>query len=250
MNTPEVMGTTADGSLVLGQECCSVSEEPGFAEQRLHLVRHDASGAVVDTLGVYPTGRMGFLSEEIGLLGRPVFEPRARAAIGNDRIAVGLGDRREVRLLSPDGVLRTIVRWTGPSLAVTRSEVEAYRDQVRARYAGRSPSAQRFAEPQVSEDRPVADHFPAHSALLLAETGALWVSRFPRPTWPDDDDLRWLVFGRDGRFLCHARMPAALDNEHRIWEIDGDDVLARVTDEMDVPYVHLYRVEKPGAQRR
>lgn len=244
-NRPDVTGVLDDGTFVLGRECCRTSE-PGFHELHLHLVRHDRSGEITDTIGVYHRGREGYLSREARFRGRPLFEASARVAAASDHIVIGLGTEREVRILGRDGGLETILRWSGPERKVTDAAVETYRKQTLARYEDQPELRRRFAEPLASEDRPVADRFPAHGTVHLDAIGNIWVQKYPRPSWPQDDGMRWLLFRRDGRFLCHARTPASIESVWEVHEIGEDYVLATVTDELDVEYVHLYRLRRGG----
>lgn len=243
-NVPEVIGVMDDGTFVLGRECCR-TQEPGFHAIHLDLVRHDSSGAAMDTLGVYPRGREGYLSRETNFVGGPLFQARTRVAADGDRIAVGVGTERELRILTGDGELRTVVRWTGPDRRVTDADVEAYRAETLARYEDDPEARRRYAEPLVSEDRPVADRFPAHATVLLDAAGDVWVRKYPRPSW-SEAGMRWLVFRRDGGFLCHARTPPAIENVWDVREIGDDYLLATVRDTLGVEYVRRYSVRKPG----
>lgn len=242
-NPPEVMGVLADGGYVLGRTCCR-TEAPGFHERELTLFRHSRDGRLADTLGVYSYGKHGFLSLETRFMGGPLFEARTRASVGPERIAVGMGDRREIRLLAPDGTVNSLVRWTGPDRTVTEREVEVYRRETLAEYEGRPEMRERYAEPLVAEDRPVSDRFPAHATVLLGRDGAVWVRRYPRPSRPDDEGMRWLVFRPDGRFACHAVTPEAIENPWDLFEVGSEYLLAETTDELDVEYVRLYRWER------
>lgn len=242
-NPPEVMGVLADGGYLLGRECCH-TEEPGFHEKRLHVLRHARGGAVVDTVGVHSYGREGFLSREDRFMGSPLFEARTRVAVSPERLAVGLGDRREVRLLGPDGEPRAILRWSGPDRTVTPEEVETYREETLAEYEDRPELLERYARPLVSEDRPVSDRFPAHATVLFSRSGEMWVRKYPRPSWPEDGDMRWMVFRGDGTFACHAVTPPSVEAVWDLYEIGADYVLGKATDELGVEYVRMYPREE------
>ncbi|MFW6201959.1 MAG: hypothetical protein ACOC8B_05235 [Gemmatimonadota bacterium] len=242
INTPAVVGVMADGTFVIGRETNDAyREEPGFHPQHLHLVRHGPDGAALDTIGVYMAGRRGNLpgGENVRLTGTPLFEPRTVVAAGGERIVVGAGEEAELRILDVDGELRRLVRWTVGDRDVPPSEVEAYRRNVLELYD--DPAArQRFAEPQISDDRPVNDRFPAHATIRIDRSDRIWVRQYPRPSWPEGD--RWWVFDRDGRFACHAVTPPM--NVWDIFEIGVDYLLGAQQDELDVEHVRVFELNK------
>lgn len=244
-NSPEETGFLDDGTAVVGRACCW-NPAPGFHDRELHVVRHARSGEAIDTLGVYPTGRTGWLSREDRLRGTPLFEPEASLAAAGDRVAVAPKGEREVRLLDPDGGLRTIVRWTGPDRRVTDADVEAYRERVLARYEGRPELRRNYADPYVSPDRPVHDRFPAHAGVRLSGAGEIWVRRYPRPRDPEGGGMRWLVFDRSGRFACHAGTPPAIENPWDLFEIGPDRILAKGETELGIERVLLFRRGGPA----
>lgn len=247
-NSPDQTGVLADGTSVLGSVCCR-SPEPGFHRQQLHLLRHDRSGGLVDTLGVWETRRVGVLhrGERSRFVGGPVFEARAVMAAAGRTVAVAPKGEREVRLMEPDGTLRALVRWTGPDREVTREHVEAYRDRVRARYEGQPEEMRRYGEPQISPDRPVADRFPAKAGLELGPEGEIWLRRYPRPGTDGADDMRWLVFDPEGRFLCHATTPPALERPWDLFEIGRERLLGQGKTELDVEQVLLFPLDRPDS---
>lgn len=161
-----------------------------------------------------------------------------------------MGTVRELRILTDDGELRTLVQWTGPDRNVTDADVATYREETLARYEDDPEARRRIAEPLVSEDRPVADRFPAHAIVLLDEVGAIWVRKYPRPSWQEDDGMRWLVFREDGRLLCHARTPPAIENVWDVREIGSNGLPATVRDSLGVEYLHVYRLDRPEASDR
>ena len=60
----------------------------------------------------------------------------------------------------------------------------------------------------VSQDRPVADFFPALSWVIIGRDGRIWVRQYDRPR----EDRGWLAFDSDGEFVCHmARLPASVE---------------------------------------
>lgn len=84
-----------------------------------------------------------------------------------------------------------------------------------------------------------ATHFPAHYEVRTDALGNLWVQDY-RP-FRERVDREWSVFDEPGRYLGQVVMPAGLP----IHEIGEDYVLGHWTDELDVEYIVMHRLEKP-----
>ena len=150
---------------------------------------------------------------------------------------MSLADEPEVRLVSRDGALHTLVRWIAERRGVGAADVAAERDRVLARYADMDPvSRQRFVAPRISDERPVADRFPTLSSLEFGRDGRLWVKRYPRPR--DESRNRWMVFAPDGALLCHVTLPEELE----VYDVGADYVLGRLRDALGVERVLLYEL--------
>jgi hypothetical protein len=54
-------------------------------------------------------------------------------------------------------------------------------------------------------------------------------------------DRVWTVFDPEGRYLGDLTVPAGFN----VFEIGPDVIIGRWTDDLDVEYVRLYRIEKP-----
>lgn len=236
-NTPETVGLMSDGSFILGRESWA-GEEPGFNMQHVTLVRHDKTGATLDTIGVYNSRRIGILSRELRFMGSPIFEPRTSIVAAGERIVIARRGRPELAVLNSAGRLQRLIRWSTGDRTVTSDEVDTYRNSILALY-GDSGIQRRIAEARVSDDRPVNDIFPANGTVRIDQAWRLWVQRYPRPSWPDD--LRWWVFGRDGRFLCHLVIPPM--DTWDILEIGRDYLLTVQRDELDIEHVRIFNIE-------
>ncbi|MFW6078993.1 MAG: hypothetical protein ACOC8B_05240 [Gemmatimonadota bacterium] len=242
IENPELAGVLSDGTFTLAMEDIgNPAERPaGFHETAIYLMRHGPSGELLDTIDAYSYRRLGYLSREIRYLGTPVFEPQTSLAAAGERFAVGRGSRPEIVLLDPDGVLRRIIRWSTPDRTVTSAELERFRRDILARFDD-AERRRRFGEPQVSDDRPVNEQFPAHAAIRFDETGGLWVQRYPRPSWPD---MRWWVFASDGRFVCHTTTRS--EYARQILEVGARHMLVVERDELNVEYLRRYEIGAPG----
>jgi hypothetical protein len=72
------------------------------------------------------------------------------------------------------------------------------------------------------------------------DAGNLWVQEYGLTQ--DDRPLDWSVFDRAGRFLGEVEMPAGFG----VHQIGDDFVLGRWTDELEVEYILMYGIVKPG----
>lgn len=257
-NVPSSMAPLANGTYLIADDDDSLPEAEGeWVERKLHVVQHGADGALLDTLAVLPHGRFGWLDIEIRFTGTPVFETTSYVAARGDRIVLGRGIERELRVYelaaaaTPGAGDRSpaidrsrpsaLVRWTGPDRAVRPEDVEAYRRAERERYAEyEEPRFRRFGDASASDDRPVADRFPAHASLELGLQGDLWVRDYPRPL---EEDPGWMVFDAEGRFECRAWLP--FPDTWDIYEIGVDYVLGKEEDELDVEHVRRYALSRP-----
>ena len=70
--------------------------------------------------------------------------------------------------------------------------------------------------------------------------GALWVGRRTGSWWEIGD---YDVFDEDGRWVSTVVMPPEIEEVH---EIGADYILAHATDELDVPYLRMYRLRRPS----
>ncbi len=256
-NHPHSVAPMPDGSFVVAQECCwGLTGEWEWVERELHLVRHDAEGRLTDTLAVLPNGRWAVLDEELAIAAPPVFEAMSWVAAAGDRFVVGRGSEREIEIHEPPALSTTraggarnrpalVVRWSGDSRAVTQSDIDAYRRAERRRHTETKSADpewyRRAGEALASDERLVAERFPAHADIRAATSGDVWVREYPRP---GGNEQEWLVFDRSGRFECRVVLPFA--EPWNLFEIGADYVLGKELDELEVEHVRRYAVSRPG----
>ncbi len=156
----------------------------------------------------------------------------------------------ELRHYGMNGSLDRIVRRAWRPQPVTRSLMDAFRDQRRSEArAKRSPVA-RVRELHEADILEFADTLPAFRRFLVTDEGGLWVQDYPAP---DEVDMtlpssryglqgppHWSVFNPEGRWLGTIVVPEGLT----IHQIGADFLLGVERDELDVPFVHLYRLER------
>ena len=201
---------------------------------------HDPNGQLIDTLARIPNGRWGQDDHEaLSTFWLPrLFYAGAKVDAGGSTVALAYGMNTEVRVLDDEFNLRLIVRWAEPGREVTGADVDAWReDYVENRpRPDFSPMAEAH-DATISEERPVAELFPAISSVMVGRDGRIWVRQYDRPR-----EVRgWLAFEPDGQFLCHlAPLPGS------IREFGSDYVLLRQESELGIQTVQLHRLDPPA----
>lgn len=185
-----------------------------------------------DTLARYAGTRFVRVPSERGIRLRTVHlytEPQMDSY--GDRVFGASGEERAVDVWSADGTRLASIRWDGPPLEVEPGDFEAYREE-----AFTEAEAEGYLEMLRDgfDDVPVAETFPALSALHAATDGSLWVRRYDRPG--DPEGQRWLVFDSDGRLARRAWLPA--DTE--LLEVGPEHIVLLERDELDVESVAVY----------
>lgn len=200
---------------------------------------HGPDGQLVDTLASIPNGMWGQDDHEaLRTYWLPrLFDAGAMVDAGGSTVALAHGMSTEVRVLDDVFDLRLIVRWTEPGREVTGADVDAWRaDYIERRERPNfSPMAEAH-DAAISDERPVADLFPAISNVMVGRDGRVWVRQYDRPR----EDRGWLAFDPDGQFLCHMAPPPG-----SVREFGSDYVLLRHESELGVQTVQLHRLELP-----
>jgi hypothetical protein len=236
-NAPDVVSVD-DGYLVAHHDFQLA--EQGMKPQYLYVIRHAADGSVADTLGRYDYGQLGPAGPpELFFVSGPIFQARTEVAGWADRAYVGRGREREVEVLATDGSLAALYRWTGGGREVTDADVEARARSIRERAQANGDTS--FLAAVLDPDIPIADRFPALSALRVDTDGDLWIRRYRRPTWEGPE--RAIVLDPGGAFVCHGYIP----EEMRLFEIGDDYLLGMEHDELGVEHVRMYGLTRPAS---
>jgi hypothetical protein len=179
--------------------------------------------------------------------------PVASDAVGGDRLHFGYGETFEVRVYDSGGVLERIVRWTGQTLELTSERVDAYRS---ARLAEAGDDSRAQVERELST-MTFPERLPAFVSMIVDREGSLWVQEavdlralgssggaFASP--PIESPPIWSVFDRRGVFLGRITFP-----EH-LWvtDITTKHVVGVAVDELGVPTVRVYAINKPATASR
>ncbi len=198
---------------------------------------HDSDGHLVSSLARMPDRTSGTVREAPNFGLYPLFQSFAEVDARGSTIVLAHGRSTEARVLDDEFNLRTIVRWFEPDREVTSADVRAWReDYIESRTQFASPDWNHFDDARLSDERPVADLFPAISQVRVDRDGRIWVRQYDRPR----EDRGWLAFGPDGEFFCHmAALPGS------VWEIGADYVLLLSETELGVQTVQLFRLDHP-----
>ena len=232
-----VQGGVLDNGYSVNSRSRRARRENFGSPDTLFVQVHDPAGQLAGTLARLPDRTSGAVREVPDFFIFPLFQSFALADAAGSTIVLGHGAETEVRVLDDKFNLRTIVRWHEPGREVTGADVSAWREDYIAR-RNQSASAEwsRFDDARTSDDRPVADLFPAISDLIASRDGRIWVRQYDRPR----EDRAWLGFSPAGDFLCHlAPLPGG------VTEFGADYVLLQGETDMGIPTVRLYRLDVP-----
>ena len=194
-----------------------------------------AGGGVPEPAGLFEGGQYHVDSE--GTLLELQFQVRFSMTVGPDGYFATEGDAYSIEAYDSDGSLRRIIRLArGPS-PVT-DEVKA--DHEARLRAQTSPEYEEWLRRQLTV--PYPSHLPAFDRLHADPEGNVWArqQRFGAEGIGGATTHEFFVFGADGRFLGMIELSGSLE----VYQIGKDFLLGKVSDELGVDRVHLYRIEK------
>jgi hypothetical protein len=223
----EAVGALEDGTVVTvqrlrGPQAASTERAltPGLMS---YVGRFGADGFTeVDSLSrpVEVVTRM----EQVPLLGERPFSGREAWAVGRRLVALGVGDRFEIRFRDAAGDVVRVLRVARAARPVGAVELEALR-----------------AEPffaAVLEAAGAADSLPFFEELRLDDGGRLWAREYAMGGW--QAPRSWLVFDADGRPLARATLPGGM----QLLQIGADFVVGLVRDEHQAEQVVVLGIER------
>lgn len=164
------------------------------------------------------------------------FGKYAMAAVGHQRLYFGSGDSWEIQAYSPTGELAEIIRLDREARAVEAGDLDAY---IESRVEDASDQAEAQAIRQQYSEMPIPDHMPAFASLETDPLGYLWVERYRTP---GEEPTVYDILDPEGRLVGWVSLPDQLD----ILEIGQDHILGLYRDELEVEYVRMYRLHRPG----
>ena len=207
-------GEMADGDLVRGERTYWTLDRTG-ATEITRLLEPERLVWVVDGSVRIRTLPLRF-SEQVAV---------------HEHLVVVSSDEHRLRWYTPDGRLARVARWNGEIREMTNARYEEWL-QALPYEPGQVESMR-----EQNEGLPLPPRVPTYESILVDADGNAWLERF-RLT-PAEPTL-WTVIGPDGLWLGDVEVPEGL----WIQEIGRDYVLGVWHDELEVPYVQLYDLER------
>ena len=172
---------------------------------------------------------------------------RSSDVIGSGgHIYVAPTDDFTVLVLDASGTLTRIVRTPHEPVPVRPRDWDAWIAELNELFPNLTPE-QRAEGDRLLAAMPVPRHMPAYRGIDVDRGGNLWLHDYPRPGLTSPGAR---VFDSTGTWLGSVSLPAgmkrALSREPLPFDIGDDWILGVWTDALDVEYVRLYRLEKPG----
>jgi hypothetical protein len=164
------------------------------------------------------------------------FGKYAMATVTPDHLYVASGDRWELRGFGADGGLERIVRLDRVPIPVTGDMVEAYIQEEL--YEATDPAEAREIR-QGLEEMPIPDALPAFGGVHAGRLGFLFVERY---RIPGQEAPVFDILDTQGRLVGWVGLPPLVE----VLEIGEDYVLALDRDELEVEYVRLFPLTRPG----
>jgi hypothetical protein len=93
----------------------------------------------------------------------------------------------------------------------------------------------------ISPERPVADEFPAFSAVVAGTDGRIWVREYQRPAAATARTM--VAFDTEGRAVCRMTVPG-----FEVLEIGPNYLLAKTEDSLGVERVRLFTLHAPASR--
>lgn len=146
----------------------------------------------------------------------------------------------ELEVRDTTGVLRRLVRWHDRDLTMTTEHVEQYKQSL----LGAVPERRRPALARSLDDRIINERYPAFGRLLVDRMDRVWLQAWPRRH--EEGPVQWTIVDPQGHLEGQIDVPRNYD----LLEVGRDYVLAVLTDELDVQFIVVHRIEVVDSTRQ
>jgi hypothetical protein len=179
------------------------------------------------------------------------FHQPPQVGVASDALVVADAMSYEVRIYQRDGSLRSVTRFDWPRREISPADMDRAREAYVALGAERGPVPEPLRQQRAEDARSFefASHMPAFAALLIDSDDHIWLREYvPNEatvgTWDATrapvETSRWIVLRPDGGLAARVTLPGRF----RPTVIGEDFVAGLYRDEMDVEYVHSYRLQR------
>jgi hypothetical protein len=195
----------------------------------------DRRGVLVAELGSLPGPERWFWSEgnSVSIRSLP-FARGNQVEASMDRVFTGATETPEISVWDAEGSLAQLWRLDHEPPAVTSAELDRIRADELAEID--DPTYRRQTEALFASGQ-IPEVYPAWGRLLVSAEGELWIQQFDPPG--SDAAMRWWRMAVDGAAAEVIELPPGF----RLLWASRDLVAGRVTDELDVEYLRVYRLE-------
>lgn len=206
-------------------------------------VTFDIVTGASDSIVVVPGEEARVTPREGGGFGyyRLPFRKENDFAVGQGMLAVISNEAIAARVFSADGRLERILRHPLPPRPVTQQDIEDFVEDIVESYYpdGSNASAGEVASfREYLIEGPWGDTWPFLDQVQIDSEGNLWLQHYAHVGDPPGP---YYVFSPTGVWLGEVALPPHCA---ACFQIGKDFILGVWTDEMDVQYVRMYRLEK------
>ena len=231
----DFLGPLPTGALLLSTPEMIPNSGTGTKRGSVLVAVVPASGGVADSVGVFNAGRYRPGGAPGGSPGWFHFQPSFAVAVGPGGFLVTEGDSYSIEAYDASGRLARIIRLAREPRPVTDEVKAVYEAELREELLG-------FGDPEEAIrgalSAPYPPHLPTFEWLHVDPDGNIWAGQ--RRYGEGDDMNEFFVFAGDGRYLGSVEVPANLS----VLQIGADFILAQLSDDLGVQYVHMYGIGK------
>jgi len=235
------VGMFSKGTVVIWRGIFGEGPQDGHARRPVQYRSVSLDGALETDFGEFPGNETVLATRPSGegmvaSIATVPFGRRPKAAVRGNRLFFGSQDSYEVRVYRAGGELVRLVRVDRDPVPVLAEHLEAL---VEARLAGADDDDRARAIRRSLDEMPVPEVHPAHGDLHADPFGYFFVEDY---RLPGEDVPVLSVFDPEGRMVGSLTLPEGL----RVLDIGEGFLLGLYQDELDVEFLRLYRLDRPG----
>lgn len=237
----EFLGPLPAGALLLSTPEMIPNAGTGTRRSSVLVAVVPDTGGVADSVGVFDGGRYRPGAAPGGRPGGFHFQPSFAVAVGDHGYLATEGDSYSIEAYDANGHLARIIRLARDPRPVTDEVKAVYEQEIRDRFREAGDRVEGGSPEELIQralSAPYPPHLPTFEWLHVDPEGNIWAGQ--RRYGAPDDMTDFFVFAKDGRYLGIVEVPAKLS----VLQIGSDFILAQLSDDLDVHYVHLYRIGK------